>query len=128
MIWEASDPYLYLRTTHDGRVLCGGGDEPFSNAETRDALSPRKFALLERRLAALFPALDTTPDFAWAGTFGASATGAPIIGRLPGRRRLHTVLGCGGNGITFSMLAAELLRNELHGDGDRDAELFAPRR
>ena len=128
MIWEASDPYLYLRTTGDGRVLCGGGDEPFSDPAARDALSPDKFALLERRLAAMFPTLDPTPDFAWAGTFGASANGTPIIGRLPGRRRLHTVLGCGGNGITFSMLAAELLRTELAGDGDRDAALFAPRR
>jgi glycine/D-amino acid oxidase-like deaminating enzyme len=128
MLWEASDPYLYLRTTRDGRVLCGGEDEPFSSAEARDALSARKFAVLERRLAALFPNLDTTPDFAWAGTFGASASGTPIIGRLPGRRRLHTVLGCGGNGITFSMLAAELLRSQLAGHGDRDAALFAPRR
>jgi glycine/D-amino acid oxidase-like deaminating enzyme len=128
MIWEASDPYLYLRTTADGRVICGGADEPFASAEKRDALSLRKFALLERRLAAMFPALDPTPDFAWSGTFGASERGIPIIGRLPGKRRLYTVLGCGGNGITFSMLAAQLLRNLIEGDGDVDQALFAPRR
>ncbi len=128
MIWEASDPYLYVRTTGDGRVICGGADEPFSNAEKRDSLSLRKFALLERRLASLFPALDTSPDFAWSGTFGASDSGTPIIGRVPGRRRLYTVLGCGGNGITFSMLAAQLLRSLIEGDGDIDQALFAPRR
>ena len=38
-IWEASDPYLYLRVGPDGRVICGGEDETFSDAETRDALS-----------------------------------------------------------------------------------------
>ena len=128
MIWEASDPYLYLRTTADGRVLCGGADEPFSDAGARDALSARKFSLLERRLAALFPALDPEPDYAWAGTFGSSDNGTPIIGRIPGNRRLFTVLGCGGNGVTFSMLAAQLLTSEIAGDGDRDAALFAPRR
>lgn len=128
MIWEASDPYLYLRTTADGRVLCGGADEPFSDAGARDALSARKFALLERRLAALFPALDPEPDYAWAGTFGSSENGTPIIGRIPGNKRLFTVLGCGGNGVTFSMLAAQLLTSEIAGDGDRDAALFAPRR
>jgi len=128
MIWEASDPYLYLRTTSDGRVLCGGGDEPFSDAAARDALSARKFALLERRLAAMFPALDPTPEFAWAGTFGSSTRGTPIIGRLPGKRKLYAVLGCGGNGITFSMLAAQLLRSLIDGQGDPDAALFAPRR
>jgi len=128
MIWEASAPYLYLRTTGDGRVICGGADEPFSSAERRDSLSRRKFALLQRRLSSMFPALDTTPDFAWAGTFGSSETGTPIIGRLPGKRRLYAVLGCGGNGVTFSMLAAQLLRNLIAGDGDRDAAWFAPRR
>ena len=27
LIWEASDPYLYMRTSADGRVICGGEDE-----------------------------------------------------------------------------------------------------
>jgi len=128
MIWEASDPYLYLRTTNEGRVLCGGADEPFSDATAREALSDRKFAFLERRLSSMFPDLDATPDFAWAGTFGSSRGGLPIIGRVPGRRRLYTVLGCGGNGITFSMLAAQVLRGLIDGYGDHDAELFVPRR
>jgi glycine/D-amino acid oxidase-like deaminating enzyme len=128
MIWEASDPYLYLRTTPNGRVLCGGGDEPFSNAETRDAMSSRKFALLERRLQRLFPNLDTTPEFNWTGSFVSSAIGKPIIGRLPGRKRLYTVLGCGGNGITFSMLAAQLISSLIRGKTDRDATLFSPKR
>ena len=126
-IWEASDPYLYLRTTSEGRVLCGGGDEPFVDAARRDALSARKFGFLQRRLERMFPQLDAQPTHAWAGTFGASATGTPIIGRLPGKRRLYTVLGCGGNGITFSMLAAQLIRALLLGERDRDAELFSPR-
>ena len=32
-IWEASDPYLYMRATADGRVICGGEDEEFSDEE-----------------------------------------------------------------------------------------------
>lgn len=128
MIWEASDPYLYLRTTSDGRVLCGGCDEPFSDAAARDRASPRKFALLERRLGQLFPILDSTPELCWSGAFGASDTGTPLIGRVPGKRRQFMVLGCGGNGITFSMLAAQILRGLICGDGDRDERLFAARR
>ena len=27
LIWQAADPYLYLRTTQDGRVIAGGEDE-----------------------------------------------------------------------------------------------------
>jgi glycine/D-amino acid oxidase-like deaminating enzyme len=50
LIWEASDPYLYLRTTEDGRVICGGEDEEFSNPEHRDGLIPRKITILQRKL------------------------------------------------------------------------------
>lgn len=53
-MWEASDPCLYLRATHDGRVM-----------------------------------------------------------------------GYGGNGITFSRLAAEIVVTEIGGGTHRDARLFA---
>ena len=42
MIWEASDPYLYIRGTPDGRVLVGGEDEPVADAAIRDALIRRR--------------------------------------------------------------------------------------
>lgn len=35
LIWEASDPYLYLRTTHDRRVICGGEDGEFADEARR---------------------------------------------------------------------------------------------
>jgi len=37
MIWEASDPYLYIRATPKGEVICGGEDEEISDADARDA-------------------------------------------------------------------------------------------
>jgi glycine/D-amino acid oxidase-like deaminating enzyme len=124
MIWEASDPYLYLRATRDGRVICGGEDAEFSGEEARDALIPAKTALIAEKLARLLPGLDTTPDFAWAGAFGVTATGLPRIGRVPRRPRIHAVLGYGGNGITFSRIAAELIATELAGRTDPDAPIF----
>ena len=69
-ICEASDPYLYIRTTPEGRVICGGEDEEFSDAERRDALLGRKTATLRRKLHRLLPKLDTTVEFAWTGAFG----------------------------------------------------------
>jgi glycine/D-amino acid oxidase-like deaminating enzyme len=124
MIWEASDPYLYLRTTRDGRVVCGGEDADFTDEETRDALIPAKTARIAEKLARLMPGLDVTPEFAWAGAFGSTSTGLPRIGRLPRRPRMHAVLGYGGNGITFSRIAAELISTEIAGRTDPDAALF----
>ena len=125
LIWEASDPYLYLRTTADGRVICGGEDEAFMDEERRDRLIGDKAQRIARKLASLFPQLDTTPEFAWAGAFGTTTTGLPFIGRLPRRPRLFAVMGYGGNGITYSQIASELLATTLAGGGDSDAALFA---
>jgi glycine/D-amino acid oxidase-like deaminating enzyme len=124
-IWEAADPYLYLRTTPDGRVICGGEDEDFADEATRDALMEKKIATIERKLAKLMPQLDPTADYAWTGNFGASKTGTPSIGRVPRMPNCFAVMGYGGNGITFSMMAAQMLRGMIAGDGDPDADLFS---
>ncbi len=125
LIWEASDPYLYLRTTLDGRVIVGGEDAEFSDEEKRDALIPRKIAAIRRKVGQLLPGLDTRPDFTWAGCFGASATGLPTIGAIPGAARCYAVLGFGGNGITFSVIAAQILQGAILGLPDSDADLFS---
>jgi glycine/D-amino acid oxidase-like deaminating enzyme len=125
LLWEASASYLYLRTMADGRLLCGGGDEEIADAAARDALLGRKTAWLQRRLAALLPQVDTRIGHAWGGSFGASAQGLPTIGAVPGMRHCYAVLGYGGNGITFSMMAAQMLRNTLSGEGDADLDLVA---
>jgi glycine/D-amino acid oxidase-like deaminating enzyme len=124
-LWEASDPYLYLRTTVDGRVICGGEDEAFSDEERRDAQIGAKTEAIRAKLAKLLPDIDTTPEHAWAGAFGATATGLPIMGPLPRKPRIRAVMGYGGNGITFSQIASEIVATELTGGRDRDADLFA---
>jgi hypothetical protein len=62
---------------------------------------------------------------AWAGTFGVSSDGLPFIGRHPGVPHTWFALGFGGNGTTFSVIAAEIIRNALLGRDDPDAALFS---
>lgn len=124
LVWEASDPYLYMRATADRRVVCGGEDEDFSDEARRDDLIPRKAAAIARKLSRLFPDLDTEPEFAWAGAFGTTTTGLPYIGALPRRPRIHAVMGYGGNGITYAQIASELVATALDGREDADADLF----
>ncbi|MEP2117094.1 MAG: FAD-dependent oxidoreductase [Bauldia litoralis] len=124
-IWEASDPYLYLRSTPDGRVICGGEDEEFSDDEARDALIPEKTEAIRRKLGKMLPHIDTTPDFAWAGAFGSTPTGLPSIGAVPGLKNAWAVLGFGGNGITYSRIAADIINAALAGKSDPDADLYA---
>ncbi len=124
IIWEASDPYLYIRTTPDGAVICGGEDEDIADADERDAKISAKTRALERKLGALLPAIDPTPAFAWAGSFGNNPLGIPTIGRVPRMPNCYAAMGYGGNGITFSMMAAQILRSEICGNGDADSDLF----
>lgn len=124
-IWEASDPYLYLRATPDGRVICGGEDEEFTDEEQRDGLLAAKSARLSAKLKTLFPDIDTTPEFAWTASFGTTTTGLPYIGAVPRHPRIHAVMGYGGNGITYSQLASEIISASLRGRDDADAKLFA---
>jgi glycine/D-amino acid oxidase-like deaminating enzyme len=124
LIWEAADPYLYARTDATGRIIVGGEDEPFSDAETRDRLLPQKIAAIQRKLSKLMPKVDTAPVYAWCGSFGQSPTGLPLIGAIPHHPNCYAVLGFGGNGITFSAIAAQILQRQLCGLKDPDADLF----
>lgn len=124
-IWEASDPYLYLRTTPDGRIVCGGEDESLDDATRRDAQIAAKVRVLERKLSRLFPDCNPQASYAWAGSFGSSPTGTPSIGRVPRMPGCYAVLGFGGNGITFSALAAQVIAADIAGRRDADAGLFA---
>ncbi len=124
LIWETARPYLYLRTTPDHRILMGGEDEPFADPARRDAKLPAKTQKLLRRFQRLFPAIPFDVDFAWTGTFGESPDGLPYIGAKAGSPRVLYALGYGGNGITFSQIAATLLTRICQGRKARDARLF----
>lgn len=103
LVWNTDDPYIYLRTTDDGRLLMGGGDEDFYDAEKRDAILHKKEKEILKELKKVKPDYHFYPDFVWAGTFGETKDGLPYIGEHQKFRNSYFVLGFGGNGITFSV-------------------------
>jgi glycine/D-amino acid oxidase-like deaminating enzyme len=116
LIWEDSKDYLYARATSTGRIIIGGEDSrEMTEPGARDALIPEKSRLLARKLAALWPAADLDIDFRWAGTFDTTSDGLPLIGPVPGARNVYAAYGYGGNGITFSYLAAQLIGDLIAG-------------
>ena len=124
LIWETAKPYLYMRTTADGRVIVGGRDEPFRAPALRDALLGKKADALEKDVHALIPELPFKREYAWCGTFGATKDGLPYIDRGPRNRNSFYALGMGGNGITFSLIAAESIRDRILGRPDPDNNIF----
>jgi glycine/D-amino acid oxidase-like deaminating enzyme len=124
LIWESGSPYLYLRTTMEGRVIVGGEDEDFVSAKRRDALISQKTRTLVKKFARLFPDTPLEVAYAWAGTFGTTKDGLPYLGVHPRFPHTFFALGYGGNGITFSLMAAEILRDAFLGRKNHDARLF----
>jgi glycine/D-amino acid oxidase-like deaminating enzyme len=125
IIWEAADPYLYIRTTPDGNVICGGEDEEISDATARDALNDEKTKRLVEKLGTLLPMIDPAAEHSWSGSFGDSSTGTPTIGRIPHMPGCYAAMGYGGNGITFSMMAGQMLRTMITGHTDTDSDLVS---
>ena len=54
--------------------------------------------------------------YAWAGSFAETRDGLPFIGRVPGMNpRLQFALCYGGNGITYSVHAGDMIRAGIEG-------------
>ncbi len=79
---------------------------------------------MARRFRQLLPETRCEIAYSWAGTFAETPDGLPYIGAHP--RVPHTLfaLGYGGNGITFSVIAAEIIRDLVCEGRSREAELF----
>jgi len=124
LIWESATPYLYLRTTDDCRVIIGGEDEDFYSPKRRDELIGRKTTALVSKFRRMFPQIELEVAYSWAGTFAETKDGLAYIGttrELPGT---YLAMGYGGNGITYSVIAAEIIRDDILGRPSPDARLF----
>ena len=124
LVWETAQPYFYMRTTQDNRMMIGGADEPFKDPDRRDKLLREKVKVLEGKFKELYPDIPFNTDMAWCGTFSSTKDGLPYIGAWPGKPRMLFALGYGGNGITFSMIAAQVIRNVIQGNKDPRMKLF----
>ena len=116
LIWETARPYLYMRTTVDGRIVAGGLDEKIEQPLHSGQERRKRSENLHNQLKALFPELQAPIEFEWSATFGESRDGLPFIGADPAWKNVYYCLGYGGNGSVYSMIAAHLLRDLIRGD------------
>lgn len=124
-IWETARPYLYTRTTADGRIMVGGRDEVVKGAAFQRTVLEHKAEKLAQQFQELFDApTPFTRDFVWAGVYGETDDGLPYIGQHKDFPRTYFALGYGGNGTTYSLLAAEIIRDALTGRQHRFADTF----
>lgn len=125
MAWESARPYLYMRTTGDNRLLVGGDDDDTDIPARRDKRVESKAKGLVKKVEKLLPQLTLRPAFSWGGTFAETEDGLPFFGEHPqwGPRVLFA-MAYGGNGISYSMIGAGLLRATIEGRSHPLAQLF----
>ena len=126
LIWETARPYLYFRTTPEGRIIAGGKDEQLTDPERRDIRVLSQSQRLLEELEALFPELHgIEAEYSWGAVFGSTRDGLPYMGPHPDYPHCYFIEGYGGNGTVYSMIAAELLADTLAGRQRPELELFS---
>lgn len=126
LVWESARPYLYARSTVDHRLIIGGEDDAIDIPLRRDASVSRKAKAICARFSGRFPDIPLHVAFSWAGTFAETADGLPFFG--PHKQhgpRVHFAMAYGGNGITYSAIGAEIIRDQLCGSTHPCAALFS---
>jgi len=115
LVWDTNDPYLYMRTTDDGRILVGGEDDDYKDTIMQQDIKEKKSLLLQKKLKKLMPTLNFIEDISWGGVFGTTKDGLPYIGPSPEFKNCLFVLGFGGNGISFSAQGMKIIPDLLAG-------------
>jgi glycine/D-amino acid oxidase-like deaminating enzyme len=120
LVWDTEDPYFYMRTTSEGRLLMGGEDSSYKQSILRQKIKEWKSKKLVKKVERLMPSIAFEEDFNWGGAFGSTKDGLPYIGVSPECQNAIFVLGFGGNGISFSVQGMDIIKDLLK---DRPNEL-----
>lgn len=124
LIWETATPYMYFRAVSENRILIGGRDDPYHQSRIQPSVIHTKTARLQQAFLKKMPHIPLKPDFSWAGAFAVTKDGLPYIGSIPEIKNTCFALGFGGNGITFSVIAAEIIRDMMMDKKNKNADLF----
>lgn len=125
LIWETARPYLYMRTTPDGRIIAGGLDEEIPREDQRAIRAEHRGEELLKKVSDYFPLPDLKIDYAWEAVFGSTHDGLPLIGPHPEYPNCYFIEGYGGNGTVYSMIGASILADVITGSHNEDMELFS---
>ncbi|HEY0354573.1 MAG TPA: FAD-binding oxidoreductase, partial [Flavisolibacter sp.] len=126
LAYDMYDPYHYYRTQEvDGKkyLIAGGEDHKTAHEENTDAC----FTRLEAYVRGHFDVDQVA--FKWSSQYFEPADGLAYIGHLPGNpSNVLVATGLGGNGMTYSHIAAITLTDLIVKGESEFAKLFDPDR
>jgi glycine/D-amino acid oxidase-like deaminating enzyme/nitrite reductase/ring-hydroxylating ferredoxin subunit len=124
LYYDMKDPYYRSQQVNGKSYLVAGGKDHRTGSGDNTAWH---FTTLEAELRRHFRVARITER--WSSQYYESADGIPYIGHLPGApERSWVATGFGGNGMTYSQVAARLLADEICGKQHPAHDLFSPGR
>lgn len=130
---DTSEPYHYLRFTPNGRVIYGGEDVKFSEKLTdrkylANVANDRYRRLFNSMQKTLYNIDDIAIEYAFNGTFVNTKDRLPIIDEMPGLPNCFCNLGFGTNGILYSVIGADMLKDAIKGLYTKEMNMFKAQR
>jgi glycine/D-amino acid oxidase-like deaminating enzyme/nitrite reductase/ring-hydroxylating ferredoxin subunit len=126
LAYDMYDPYHYYRTQEiDGKkyLIVGGEDHKTAHEQNTDMC----FTRLEAHVRTYFNVKEIA--FQWSSQYFEPADGLAYIGHLPGNPdNVLVATGYGGNGMTYSHIAAITFRQLITTGESEYAKLFDPDR
>ncbi len=126
LIYDMYDPYHYIRSQKvNGKeyLIVGGEDHKTGEEQNAEA----SFLKLESYIRKHFNVDEIL--FKWSSQYFEPADGLPYIGHLPGHPgNIFVATGYGGNGMTYSNVAAIVLKKMILDEESSYIKLFDPNR
>lgn len=121
LFWDTDDPYHYLSSYDvDGTtyLLVGGEDHKTGASVPTDERLDALAAWAKERFAV------GAPSHRWSAQVEEPVDGLPFIGKNSMSDRVYVATGFGGNGTTFGVVAAMIVRDLVHGRPSPWADLY----
>jgi glycine/D-amino acid oxidase-like deaminating enzyme/nitrite reductase/ring-hydroxylating ferredoxin subunit len=126
LVYDMYDPYRYYRTQEvngEQYLVVGGEDHKTGHNENTDFC----FSKLDSYISKYFDIEEVS--YRWSSEFFEPADGLAYIGHLPGfTDNVYVATGFGGNGMTYSHVAAKLLTELILTGQSPYKHLFDPNR
>jgi glycine/D-amino acid oxidase-like deaminating enzyme/nitrite reductase/ring-hydroxylating ferredoxin subunit len=126
LIYDMDDPYHYYRTQVVNGVeylIAGGNDHKTGHDHDTSKCFMDLEAYLRRHLNIVGVA------YTWSSQYYEPVDGLPYIGHLPGHdNNVYVATGYGGNGMTYSHVAARVLKEMICNEARSYDEVFNPSR
>lgn len=126
---DSLEPSHVLRFAPNNRIIYSGENvkfiEKFLDSKYLNNVSSDKYKKLFNSLQKTLYGIDDIPiEFAFNSTVANTKDGLPIVDELPNMPNCFCNLAFGSNGILYSVIGADMLRNAVKGLYTKDMNMF----